>query len=305
MRFSILFLIFLNFAAKAQKEIAITIDDLPFVQELSLKNAQESTTKLLNKIKQENLKTVGFVNENSVYKKIGEVDARIALLAAWLSNGQQLGNHTFSHQSFSKISLESFEEETLKGEIITEKLNQKHGQTARYFRYPFLHTGSDSLKKYSFQVFLHEKGYQNAPVTIDADDWLFNKVYMDAMKANNRPLMKEVAEKYLKHTDAYFEYYETLTQEVVGRSIKHIFLCHANALNTDYFSELIGIIKKRGYKFITLEEALQDDIYSRSERVITSNGFSWLHRWRMTDKKKNTLKDPEIPAKIQALYDGK
>jgi hypothetical protein len=54
-----------------------------------------------------------------------------------------------------------------------------------------------------------------------------------------------------------------------------------------------------------LKEALQDEIYSRPERVITFNGFSWLHRWRMTDKKKNTLKDPEIPVNIQALYDRK
>jgi hypothetical protein len=82
-------------------------------------------------------------------------------------------------------------------------------------------------------------------------------------------------------------------------------LCHANALNAEYFNELIEIMQKRGYTFITLKEALQDEIYSRPERVITTNGISWLHRWRMTDKKKNTLKDPEIPANIQALYDGK
>ncbi|WP_394992314.1 polysaccharide deacetylase family protein [Emticicia sp.] len=304
MRLSFLFLILITFATKAQKQIAITVDDLPFVQELSLKHAQESTTKLLSKMKQQNLKTVGFVNENSVYK-FGEIDERIALLDAWLVNGQQLGNHTFSHPSFSKLSLEDFEAETLKGEIITEKIKQKYDQTERYFRYPFLHTGSDSLKKYGFQSFLKKKGYQNAPVTIDADDWLFNKVYMDAMKANNKDLMKSVAEKYLKHTENYFEYYEKLTQEVVGRPIKHVFLCHANALNTDYFNELIGIMRKRGYTFITLKEALQDEIYERSEHVITSNGFSWLHRWRMTDKKKTNLKDIEVPADIQAMYDGK
>ena len=100
MRLSFLFLILITFATKAQKQIAITVDDLPFVQELSLKHAQESTTKLLSKMKQQNLKTVGFVNENSVYK-FGEIDERIALLDAWLVNGQQLGNHTFSHPSFT------------------------------------------------------------------------------------------------------------------------------------------------------------------------------------------------------------
>jgi peptidoglycan/xylan/chitin deacetylase (PgdA/CDA1 family) len=302
----ILFTLFFFFSIhlKAQKQIAITVDDLPFVQELSLKHAQESTAKLLSKMKQENLETVGFVNEGFVYK-FGEIDARIALLDAWLANGQELGNHTFSHQSFSKLSLEDFKIETLKGEVITQKLKQKYGQKESYFRFPFLHTGSDSLKKYGFEAFLKEKSYNNAPVTIDADDWLFNKVYMDAMKSNNTTLMKSVAEKYLKHTESYFDYYEQLTQEVAGRPIKHIFLCHANALNTDYFNELIAIMKRRGYEFIPLKVALQDEIYTRTERVITTNGFSWLHRWRMTDKKKTTLKDPQIPSDIQALYEGK
>jgi len=142
-----------------------------------------------------------------------------------LANGQQLGNHTFLHSSLSNLSLEDFKTETLKGEILTEKLKQKYGQTERYFRFPFLHSGSDSLKKYGFQAFLDEKGYQNAPVTIDADDWLFNKVYMDALKANNKTLMKEVVEKYLKHTEAYFDYYEKLTQDVAQADQSNTFFC--------------------------------------------------------------------------------
>ncbi len=304
MKHLFIYLLLISFISKAQKQIAITIDDLPFVQELSLKHSQESTAKLLAKITQENIKTVGFVNEEKVYK-FGEIDERVALLDAWLASGQLLANHTFSHPSFSKTSLDDFKIDFSKGEVITQKLYKKYGQTERYFRYPFLHTGSDSLKKYGFQAFLQEKGCQNAPVTIDADDWYFNKVYVDAMKANNKSLMNDVAQKYLQHTDSFFDYYEKLTQEVVGRPIKHIFLCHANALNADYFNELIGIMRKRGYTFITLKEALQDEIYSRSERVVTTNGISWLHRWRMTDKKKSTLNDPEIPANIKALYEGK
>jgi hypothetical protein len=52
MRIFFIVLTFISFISKAQKQIAITIDDLPFVGELSLKHAQESTTKLLSKIKQ-------------------------------------------------------------------------------------------------------------------------------------------------------------------------------------------------------------------------------------------------------------
>ena len=304
MRVVFIFAFLIVFDSNAQKQIAITIDDLPFVSELSLKHAQESTAKLLKKMKTNQVKAVGLVNE-SFLLRFGEVDERIALLEAWLQNGNELGNHTFSHNSFNNLSLDEFKVEVLKGEIITQKLNKKYNKEAKYFRYPFLHTGPDSLKKYGFETFLKEQNYQNAPVTIEADDWLFNKVYMDAMKANDKALMKTVAEKYLKHTNDYFDYYEKYTQEVIGRPIKHIFLCHANALNADYFDELFQLMRNRGYTFITLEEALKDDIYQHKDTVLTKGGFSWLHRWKITDKKKSTLKEMQVPADIQALYEKK
>jgi peptidoglycan/xylan/chitin deacetylase (PgdA/CDA1 family) len=296
------FLLVLN--ANAQNQIAITIDDLPFVSELNLKHAEESTDKLLGKIKKNGIKAVGFVNEKYVVR-LGEIDNRVAMLERWLLNGNQLGNHTFSHASFNTTSLDDFKTELLKGEVITSELNKKYRETKKYFRYPFLQTGPDSLKKYGFEKVLAKLGYINAPVTIEADDWYFNKVYMDAMKAGNKELMKNVAEKYIKHNSDYFDYYLKLTQEVAGRPIKHIFLCHANALNADYFDELCKVMIDKGFSFISLDEALTDEIYKHKETVLTTGGFPWLHRWRMTDKKKTTLKEIEIPADIKALYEKK
>ncbi len=292
------------FHAQAQKQIAITFDDLPFVQENSLKNTQKSTEKLLNKLQKAQIPTVGFVNEKNIYQT-GEIEPRIALLEKWLKNGHELGNHTFSHQSFSKISLEAFENETIKGEVLTDLLRKKYQQTDKYFRFPFLHNGSDSVKKYTFQAFLEQNNYKNAPVTMDADDWYFNKVYVDAQRKADSKLMQQIAQSYLQHTEAYLEYYEKLSDYVVGRPMKHIFLCHANALNSDYFEQIIAIFQQKNYQFISLKEALNDEIYQRKESVITANGFSWLHRWRMTDAKKNTLKDPEIPEYIRRMYEGK
>ena len=301
---SLTFVFLSGLNANAQNQIAITIDDLPFVQELSLKHAEESTDKLLAKIKKNNIRAIGFVNEKTVVR-LGEIDDRVAMLERWLFNGNQLGNHTFSHPSLNTTSVEDFKTELLKGEVITSELNKKYKENKKYFRYPFLQTGPDSLKKYGFEMVLTEQNYINAPVTIEADDWYFNKVYMDAMRAGNKDLMRSIAEKYLKHNSDYFDYYLKLTQEVVGRPIKHIFLCHANALNADYFDELCKVMIDKGFSFITLDEALADEIYKHKDTVLTTGGFPWLHRWRMTDKKKTTLKEIEIPADIKALYEKK
>ncbi|HEY1055490.1 MAG TPA: polysaccharide deacetylase family protein, partial [Emticicia sp.] len=108
------FVFFLVLNANAQNQIAITIDDLPFVSELDLKHAEESTDKLLGKIKKNGIKAVGFVNEKFVVR-LGEMDNRTAMLERWLFNGNQLGNHTFSHASFNTTSLDDFKTELLKG----------------------------------------------------------------------------------------------------------------------------------------------------------------------------------------------
>ncbi|WP_259014959.1 polysaccharide deacetylase family protein [Emticicia fluvialis] len=279
-----LFVLMFFTRANAQKQIAITIDDLPFVSEISLKHAHTSTDKLLQKIRKHNIQAVGFVNE-SMAVRIGEIDARVALLEKWLASGNLLGNHTFSHRSLTTTPLEDFKIDLLKGEIITTQLNKKYNHTKKYFRYPFLQMGADSAKRYGFEKVLKDQGYINAPVTIEADDWYYNKVYMDAMKAGKHELMKSIARQYIQHNIDYFDYYEKYTQEIIGRPIKHIFLCHANALNADYFDELCKVMTDRGYSFISLDEALEDEVYKHADTVLAKGGFSWLHRWKITEKK--------------------
>lgn len=298
------FFCLVSYSVRAQQRIAVTFDDLPFVSELSLTHAQQSTARLLTKMPGKAIPVVGFVNEGFALR-LGEVDARVALLEAWLATGHQLGNHTFSHPSFNDLSLGDFKTNFLKGEVITDLLRKKYGQTARYFRYPFLQTGPDSLKRYGFAAFLHERSYINAPVTIEADDWLYNGAYMKAVLANDKALMQRVGTEYLAHTNAYFDYYEKLTLEVAGRPIKHILLCHANALNADYFDQIVALMQRRGYTFITLSDALTDPIYQHPDSYVGRGGFSWLHRWRMTDNKPTALKEPVIAPFVQTLYDQK
>ncbi len=301
-----LFLFFwlVSVGVRAQQQIAVTFDDLPFVSELSLVHAQQSTARLLAKLPANTVPVVGFVNEGFALR-LGEVDARIALLDAWLKNGHQLGNHTFSHPSLNDVSLEDYTINFIKGEVITTRLTERYPASTRYFRYPFLHAGPDSLKRYGFAAYLRERGYTNAPVTIEADDWLYNGAYMKAMRANDKALMQRIGAEYLSHTDAYADYYEKLTLEVAGRPIKHILLCHANALNADYFDQVVALLKRRGYTFITLAAALTDPIYQHPDSYVGEGGFSWLHRWRITDKKQTALKEPIIAPFVQALYDQK
>ncbi|WP_428662582.1 polysaccharide deacetylase family protein [Runella sp.] len=301
-----LFLFFSFSAAFAQSnQLAITFDDLIFANELSLQHSVENTEKLMAVLKKNQVPVIGFVNESTLYKKPGEVDKRIGLLETWLANGHWIGNHTYSHPSFNVASLEEYKADFLKGEKVSKVLAKKYNSPLRYFRHPFLQTGSDSLKKYGFNRFLTEKGYQIAPVTLDNEDYIFNRVYQNAYRAGDKPKMEMVVNAYLTYLNELFDYSEKLAFLLEKRPIRHVFLCHINLLNCHHFDKVLALMKNRNYGFITLEEALKDPVYQREELYVGKGGFSWLHRWRITQKL--AFKDPEpvIPEEIMRLYNLK
>ena len=91
---------------KADRRVAVTIDDLPagMADRLPAADITALTTKLLTTLRDQKIPVVGFVNEKKLYKP-GEVDARINALKMWLDYGFELGNHTFSHASLNQIEL--------------------------------------------------------------------------------------------------------------------------------------------------------------------------------------------------------
>src|SRR5271165_2429507 len=115
---ALFFLAPLTFAqAPPQRQISITIDDLPASNANNMTGAEidDLTAKLLATLRAQNVAAVGFVNERKLFKD-GEVDARIKALSMWLDNGFELGNHTFSHTSLNNVSLQSWEDEVIRGE---------------------------------------------------------------------------------------------------------------------------------------------------------------------------------------------
>lgn len=286
----------------AQKYMAVTVDDLPFVGTYQPKKISAATEKLLQTFRQYDITAVGFVNE--VYSEdTDNAELKTGLLEDWLKAGHELGNHTWSHPSLTQVTLEEYQEDILQGEKISRALSLKYGQPYRYFRHPFLHTGNDSLKKYGLEKFLDEKGYTPVPVTMDGDDWYFSQAYVKAGRLGDTALQSYIGKEYVKHTLAFVKYYEDLTLEVAGEPVSQIFLIHANELNSRYFSDILSELRSQGYRFLTVEEALKDKVYGMPEKTIVPGGFSWLHRWRMTAGKKTALKEPEIAQTVKEIYE--
>jgi peptidoglycan/xylan/chitin deacetylase (PgdA/CDA1 family) len=281
-----------------QKEIAITIDDLPLNgPRIPLERLRAMTDKLLSGIKRHQIPVVGFVNESLLYVP-GEVEARIALLKEWIDAGVELGNHTFSHLGFRNASLADYEDDFIRGESITQMLMKQKGQKLRYFRHPFLQMGTTPGLEKSFESFIAERGYRIAPVTIDTMDWMILAAYSKARDAGDAEMMKRVADEYLKFAGQKFDFNEKVTDELFGHPIKHILLLHVNELNADNFDALVKVMTDRGYQFITLEEALKDPVYQYPEKYLATS--DWLGLWSFNKGKK--FNSPMPPEFIQKIY---
>jgi peptidoglycan/xylan/chitin deacetylase (PgdA/CDA1 family) len=267
-----------------ERAIAITIDDLPAgaANSMTAASITEMTTKLLATLREQKVPAVGFVNERKLYFNWGEVDERIKALNMWLDSGFELGNHTYGHTSLNRVTLKEWEDAVIQGESVTRLLLAQHKMKLRYFRHPYLDTGRDLQTRREAENFLVERGYRIAPVTLDAWDWMFAGVYDDARKRGDTALQKEVARSYLAHTTTVFDYFEKMSRDLLGYEPKQILLLHGNWLEADHIGELLELIRKRGYKFITLENALGDSAYGLPDTYVGEEGTGWLEHWAIT-----------------------
>jgi peptidoglycan/xylan/chitin deacetylase (PgdA/CDA1 family) len=284
--------------AQPQRRVAVTFDDLPTPYG-ELEDMRRITARLLAPLRRHRVPAVGFVNEGRLFRP-GELDARAAVLKAWLDAGMELGNHTFSHIDLRRATLDEYRYDVVRGENVTRMLLADRGMKLRYFRHPFLMTGPTPEYKRGIEEFLAARGYTVAPVTVHNSDYVFAEVYFKARSRGDEETAKRVADAYVPYTESVFEHFERLSTETFGREIAQVLLLHANDLNADRFDALAVMLARRGYTLVTLEEALKDPAYAEPDGP-HANGISWLHRWRAA-KGLPAKWEPEVPKFVGELY---
>jgi len=283
---------------RPDRSVAFTFDDLPVVHASSLADAQAITTRLLEQIRAARIPAIGFVNEGKL-ERPGETSARIALLEAWLAQGIDLGNHTYSHLRLQNTTVEAFEADILKGERVIRPLMAAHGRPLRYFRHPTLSTGRDLATKTAVERFLTAHGYTVAPVTIDNDEYLYALAYARARARADSVQMRQLGDDYVQYMAQVFGHWEELSRSLLGREPAQILLLHANTLNADWLRALAEMIRSRGYRFISLDQALEDPAYALPDTYIRDYGPSWLERWAVT-RGVDPGRMPPLPAWVAA-----
>ena len=287
-----------------RRSIAITFDDLPFVDDAGeLAVAQDGTRRLLAALRERGAPAIGFVNEDKLLVR-GESDARTRLLEDWLDAGMDLGNHNFGHVGFQKTPLAEYQAAVLKGEVVTRALLKRRGRAPRYYRHTFTQTGPTREAKQAFEAFLKDHGYAVAPFTVEHADYAFASMYADARLKQDEALARKLMDASLAHLDTMLEFFEAESRELFGREIPQILLIHANRLNAAALPAMLDRMQARGYRFVTLDEALRDEAYRSPDEYVGPAGPSWLHRFfvaRGRDMSTSLRGEPDPP---QFVIDG-
>jgi len=287
------------------KRICFTFDDLPLIsygiddtlyQEAVLNN-------LIRSLIEHEIPAIGFVNEHKLYSGRRIHPFQVRQLTKWVDNGQELGNHTYSHPDYNKVPFDDFTEDILKGEKITKEILSKRGKSIKYFRHPFLHMGNTKSKADSLNKFLEKYNYKVAPITIDNDDYLFAVAYHRAFMKRDRELMAQISQDYVDYMEKKLLYFEMQANELFGRNISQILLLHSSLLNSDSMNVLAEMCKKNGYDFVDIDTALEDEAFNTEITVFGNWGISWIDRWALSFGKKGEFfkEEPVAPDHIKKL----
>jgi peptidoglycan/xylan/chitin deacetylase (PgdA/CDA1 family) len=282
--------------------VAITIDDVPLGGGRWSGDSPEIVARInarmLEALAAYDAPAIGFVTESRIHVR-GEIDERMAILRSWAEAGFELGNHGFSHAGFQSTPFDEFQDEVIKGEVMTAEII---GRRPEYFRFPFNQTGPTSEAKNAMRSFLDSRGYTLAPFTVEHSAYMFNALYANARGIGDEEAMHRILDAYLKQLDTAFAYAEHLSTELFGREIPQVFLIHANEINATAMAEMLDRLEARGYGFVALDTALADEAYASRDEYVGPWGISWLHRWTVSRGLPLRRDEPDPPPEILDAY---
>ena len=236
--------------------IAITIDDYPMGNGL-LYSLEERTNTMLATLDQHKCTAAFFCIGSECVKQPGALN----ILKRISDAGHPIANHSWSHTSLSKQTLDQFEQEVTK----TQATLQPYPTVRQWYRYPYLDYGQrkelgGSLEKaHAAATMLQAWRYTEGFVTINTFDWHINSRLVRALKDGKMVDYSALGSVYRSLLTEWASHYIELYHQRFGNNIDHTLLLHANDLNAFYLDSILDLIKKQGWQIITPNVAFSNN----------------------------------------------
>jgi len=281
-------------------ELAITVDDLPIHGSLTSEVDQMRLLDLfLSAFDKHKITGVyGFINAIQLRSR----PKAINILKGWLDGGHLLANHTFSHLDLEhpNVSVEIYINDIQKNEPILKKLMGK--KNFHYFRYPYLEASTSFQKHTRVREFLIKEKYEVAQVTSDFSDWEWNHAYYRCFNKKNVDKLNWLKKTYIEEALRALKISELLSQHLFHRNVKHILLLHMGAFEGLMMDELLSQFQAHGVRFISLDEASQDEIYKLDPIIPFKRSDAFLTQIRLS---RRVFLTPELTALYKQTNEGR
>jgi hypothetical protein len=73
-------------------------------------------------------------------------------------------------------------------------------------------------------------------------------------------------------------HFQALANTALGRDVNHILLVHINKINADHLDRLLDWYVSEDWVFISVKEALTDELYSAPDLYVGARGLSQIER---------------------------
>lgn len=278
-------------ASRGPIEVAITVDDLPRHGKLPKGTTRVDIVKTMtDAFARHGVSGVyGFVNGARA-----ETDDERRALEAWVQAGHNIANHGFSHTSADKLSSAAFLEELGKNEPILDPLRRSTKGTLRVYRFPYLHQGKDRAARDANVSGLRARGYRVGEVTMDFSDWAYTDPFTRCAASGSQEAIVALEASFLEQAEAALGWSDAAACSLSGRPIRHILLLHIGAFTALRMDGMLAMLKERGARFISLEEALEDPIQSLEPVAGRTVRGPLLHQIRAA-KKAQYVPIPAVP----------
>ncbi len=277
------------------RPLLVTIDDLPIAGGMHREPEERAriTREILAVLARHEIRAVGLVTWGNVR---GPED--LDLLEAWLDAGHELGNHSNRHLSYTATSIEEYLADVeLSRKEIDAFLAERDAGPLRFFRFPMLREGDTPKKLAAMRQWLDRTGQRNLPVTLDNQDWSFERPWVEAVRADDAEAMRSIGEDYLAALRISVRHHERTGDALFDRPLPQILLLHANAVGAAHWDRLFRELAT-DHRFADADEVLADPVFDQAHAYVGPWGPSLWDR--MADARRREKAFDEIAQLLQA-----
>ncbi len=273
-------------------EVALTFDDLPGVNLAAISH-------IITTLDNYQIQGVyGFTNGLT-----SQLDpAYRNILNEWIHAGHFLANHTYSHLNLSEVMALDYINDIERNMVL---LTEFPHQDKKYFRYPFLDEGDSQQKRLAVREYLFSQQYQIVPATIYIEEYRWNNTFTHCILYNDQAGLKLLKNNLIKHALESLDLACGYAKLLFDRNIKHILLLHETLFNAYLLADILSALRQAGVKFISLNEALSDEIYQLNPGVLGNENYGFLGQLCAARHIKLTKKLQEKTANFIQRYSEK